>query len=52
MRAICYLVGEISAGKSTIELAKSKLIWITTILGGTLGIIIDSLIPERSLFKK
>ena len=42
----------ISAGKSAIELAKTKVIWGTTIIGATLGAVLDEITPEGRFFKR
>ena len=41
-----------SVGKTSIDIAKNKVIIATTIIGATLGYITDSLFPERGFFRK
>lgn len=39
------------AGKSALELAKTKLIWASVAVGAVIGGYVDSLIPEGRFFK-
>ena len=36
-----------SAGKTTLEIAKTKLIWAGRIIGALVGLYIDSILPEK-----
>ncbi len=42
----------ISGGKSLVEIGKSKLTIMTTILGAGIGVVIDMLVPEGKFFRR